>query len=163
MIVTTGGRATRSSGVVLEDLGLELLVVGVLDLDLALELGRDQLDRPRRESDWVMVTISPTSIMILMICGHRDAERRGELLDGGARVDLDGPGRLNRGLLLLAAASGVSRGARESWRGRFACESMTTRRLRRPPVAPLRGLSGLCRSAIVQRVSSLGDEIFPEF
>ena len=45
MIVTTGGRGDEILRGVLEDLRLELLLVGgVLDRDLALDLGRDQLD-----------------------------------------------------------------------------------------------------------------------
>ena len=55
-------------GRVLEDLGLGILVVGVLDLDLALELVAIS-STASSARDWVMVTISPTSIMILMICG----------------------------------------------------------------------------------------------
>ena len=45
MIVTTGGRGDEVVRVVLVGLRLELLLVRVLDLDLALELARDQLDR----------------------------------------------------------------------------------------------------------------------
>ena len=44
MIVMTGGRAWERLLGVLERLGLLLLVGGVLDRDLALDLGRDQLD-----------------------------------------------------------------------------------------------------------------------
>ena len=39
------GPRRRSAGVVLVGLRLELLLVGVLDLDFALGLGRDELDR----------------------------------------------------------------------------------------------------------------------
>ena len=44
MIVTTGGRGDEVVLGVLEDLGLVVLVGGVLDRDLALDLGGDQLD-----------------------------------------------------------------------------------------------------------------------
>ena len=43
MIVTTGGRGVRSASASSNDLGL-VLVGRVLDRDLALDLGRDQLD-----------------------------------------------------------------------------------------------------------------------
>ncbi len=44
MIVTTGGRADEVLLGVLEDLGLLVLLGGVLDRHLALDLGGDQLD-----------------------------------------------------------------------------------------------------------------------
>ena len=92
MIVTTGGRGDEILGRVLEDLGLELLLVGVLDLDLALELGRDQLDRlvGERLRDRDHLAEAHHDLDDLR---DRDAERRGEVLDGRARVDLDRPGR----------------------------------------------------------------------
>ena len=52
---------------------------------------------------------------------------------------------------VVAAGLGAGSGPRPraSGRGRFAWESMTTRRRRLPPGAPPLGLSGLLRSAIV--------------
>ena len=108
MIVTTGGLRREVVWVVLVDLGLELLVVGVLDLDLALELGPDQLDRVVRERLGDRDHL-PDAHHDLDDLGHRHAERGRELLDGRAGVDLDRTGRLGRRLLgrpllLLAVA-----------------------------------------------------------
>ena len=48
MIVTTGGRSTSSLVGVVEHRLLDGLILGVDDLDLFAELGRQHLDRTRR-------------------------------------------------------------------------------------------------------------------
>jgi hypothetical protein len=90
MIVTTGGRATEILGRVLEDLGLEVLVVGVLDLDLALELRRDELDGVVGEGLGDGHHL-PDVHHDLDDLRHRDAERRGELLDRAPELTWTGP------------------------------------------------------------------------
>ena len=108
-------------GVVLVDLGLELLLVGVLDLDLPLRLGGDEHDRlvgeRLRDGDHLADVHHDLDDL-----GHRDAERRGQLLDGRARVHLDWAGLRRRGLLrrslllrgiaLLACVRARARGLR---------------------------------------------------
>ena len=100
------------------------------------------------------VAISPSSISFLITSGAPELERLGDLLDGGARVDLDG-----RVLALLASSRACAwasrsgsthcgrrrrpRPRRGGWdcggggvrSRRAACESITTRR-RRPPPPP---------------------------
>ncbi len=90
MIVTTGGRATRSSGASSKTSGSSVLVVGVLDLDLALELVAIS-STASSVSDWVMVTISPTSIMILMICGTGMPSAAESSLTVAPELTLTGP------------------------------------------------------------------------
>ena len=101
--------------IVLVGLGLELFLVGVLDLDLALELGGDELDRVvgERLGDGDHL---PDAHHDLDDLGHGHAESGRELLDGRARVDLDRAGRLRRrrlgrALLLLAVARRALAGA----------------------------------------------------
>ena len=88
-------------GVVLVRLRLELLLVGVLDLDFLLGLRRDQLDgfvRERlRDGDHLADAHHDLDDL-----GDGHAERGGQLLDRRARVDLDGPGRRRRRRLRLA-------------------------------------------------------------
>ena len=89
-----------------------------------------------------MVTISPTSIMILMSCGTGTPRTADTSLTVAPELIVTGPvGCTGAG----CSARGLegSRGARASGRGRAACESMTTRRLRLPAGAPPLGLSGL--------------------
>ena len=97
-----------------------------------------------------------------MICGHRIAERLGEVADGDARLDRDRPGRLDDLARLLRRGAPLRGRAacRRSWRGRAAPVSITTRRLRRRtrralagPIGRFGRLSGLvshrrqCRGA----------------
>ena len=98
MIVTTGGRGARSSSRVVVRRRLELLLGGVLDRDLALELRADDLDllvgeRLRRRPHLA----EPHEDLDEL--GHRDAERLREVLDGDAGLDRDRPGRRRCGRL----------------------------------------------------------------
>ena len=91
--------------------------------------------------------------MILMISGTGHAERRRKLLDGRARVDGDGAGR--RAAPAGCSARGFGRLARR--RSRLArARSLRVdddAALAAPAEgAPPRGLSGLCRSAIVRAI-----------
>ena len=129
-------------GVVLDDLGLDVLVAGVLDRHLALELGGEQLDlvvgqRLRRGLQGAEAHQDLDDVL------HPDAERLREVADGDPRLDADRPGRLDdlARLLRRRGAPRWSR-ARRSSRGRAAPVSMTTRRLR-PGPPPWRGLIGL--------------------
>src|SRR6185436_16887901 len=79
---------------------LELLLGGVLDVDLAPDLGPDQLDLlvGERLRDGLRRAQAHQDRDQLR---HRDAERLGEILDRDARLDGDRTGqRCNRGLLL---------------------------------------------------------------
>ena len=95
---------------VLDDL-LLLVVGGVLDRHLALDLGGDQLDLLVRER----LRGSPhlaEAHQDLDDLRHLHAERGGQVLDGDAGLDRDGPGRLRgrlraRGRLLGAVARGA--------------------------------------------------------
>jgi hypothetical protein len=104
---------------VVEPLGLLVLLADVFDLDLALELGRDQLDlvvrqRLRRRPHLAEVHQDLDQL------GHLDAERLGEVADGDARLDRHRPGgrrdlaRLLRALSVgaLALLARVARWAR---------------------------------------------------
>jgi hypothetical protein len=93
------GRSGREIGrVVLVGLGLELLLVRVLDLDFALELCPDELDRVvgQRLRDRDHLADAHHDLDDL---GHRHAERGRELLHRRPRVDRDGARRLGRRLL----------------------------------------------------------------
>ena len=86
MIVTTGGRSTRSSSASSNDrLGVDL-VGGVDDLDLLVELVGEDLDRlvgqRLRERRHLAERHE-----LLDDLGHRDAEVLGDVLDGRAGVD----------------------------------------------------------------------------
>ena len=91
-----------------------------------------------------MVTISPSPIMILMISGTETPSAAEKSLTVAPELTLTGP-------VGCAAPAAAARGRAVFWpraagasgRGRAACVSMTTRRLRRPPGAPPRGLNGL--------------------
>ncbi len=124
---------------VLVRLRLELLVGGVLDRHLTLQLGGDQLhlvvgQRLRRRLHRAEVHQDLDDL------GRLHAERLRELLDG-RRPTARSPGPVGwtRRRRLLADDR-RSRAWRESGRGRPAAVSMTTRRLRpRPPRRPLSG------------------------
>ena len=112
MIVTTGGRARQVRVGVLDDLRL-LVVRGVLDRDLALDLGSDQLDlfvgeRLRRGPHLAEPHQDLDDL------GHRDAERARKILDGDAGLDRDGTGRGGgrRRALALLRLRGRAHGAR---------------------------------------------------
>ena len=138
MMVTTGGRDWSDVRLVLERDLLGLLVGGVPDLDLALELAADQLDRlvAQRLRDLHHLVRRHQERDDL---GRRDAELLGEILDGDPRRDADGPGR-NLGLasLLLARSAALApltgacgRPGRRSRRGGGLAET--------PPAAGGRG------------------------
>ena len=100
---------------VLDDLGL-VLVGRVLDRDLALDLGRDQLDlvvgeRLRRGPHLAEAHQGLDDLR------HRHAERGREVLDGDARLDRDGPGR-RAAAPAHAAQPGLRGRARRARRGR---------------------------------------------
>ena len=96
---------------VLDDLGL-VLVGRVLDRDLALDPGRDQLDlvvgqRLRRGPHLAEAHQGLDDLR------HRHAERGREILDGDAGLDRDGPGgRRRRRRTRRSLGRAVARGAR---------------------------------------------------
>jgi hypothetical protein len=139
------GRALLEVGLaVLVDFDLFLLVGRALDVDLALDgagdldhrlvrqgLGdRDHLARGHHDLDDLR---------------DRDSERRGQILDGDARWDRDGPGRLRDRLLLLRALLGaLARLARVLARaGRAGVDHDTALA---PPTAAAAGANGAIRS-----------------
>ena len=92
MIVTTGGRAVRSASTSSTTSGSSsssaaCLIVTSRSTSVAIS------STSSSESDWVAVRICPRPIRILMICGHRDAERLRQVLDRDAGLDRDRPGR----------------------------------------------------------------------
>ena len=90
---------------------LELLLGRVLDRDLALDLGRDQLDLLVGERLGRGAHLAERHEDLDQL-GHRDAERGGEVLDGRARLDDRGPGRRSDGRLLARRPG--SRSGREA-------------------------------------------------
>ena len=90
---------------VLEHLGLGVVVGRVLDHDLALDLGRDQLHRlvAERLGDRDHLAEAHHDLDDLR---DRDPERRGEILDADAGLDGDGPGRRRNRLLPRLRAGG---------------------------------------------------------
>ena len=125
---------------VLEDLRLVVVVGGVLDRHLTLELGGDQVDLvvAERLRDRLALSQSHQERHDL---GRRDPERLGEVLDRDARLDRHRPGRLARRLLArLAGPVPRSRAARTS-RPRAAPPFDDHAPL--PPPVPPRGLIGL--------------------
>ena len=134
-------RLERLLGVV-EGLRLDVVVVGVLDRHLALELGRDQLhlvvgERLRRGLHRVEVHQQLDDLR------HRDAERLREVAQRDARLDGDRPGRRDDLARLPGPAVGraVARALALALPGPAAALSITTRR--RPFGPPPRGLIGL--------------------
>jgi hypothetical protein len=104
-------------GLVLVDLGLELLLVGVLDLHLALELGGDELDRVvgerLRDRDHLADVQHDLDDL-----RHGHAQRRRKLLDGRAGVHDRRPGRCGGSRLLGALLGCLARGSRVlAWPG----------------------------------------------
>src|SRR5207245_2876266 len=105
---------------VLEDLRLLVLVGDVLDGDLAIHLGADQLDLVVRERLRDLDHL-PEVHHDLDDLGRRDAERLREVADGHARLDRDRPGRvddlaplLRPRILPLARLTSVARRARRT-------------------------------------------------
>src|SRR4029077_8034558 len=88
---------------IVELLGLLLLVRGVLDRDLALDLGRDQLDLlvAERLGRRPHLTEAHQDLDDL---GHRDAERLREVADADAGLDRDRTGRRRRRRTRLTAS-----------------------------------------------------------
>ena len=121
MIVTTGGRAARSSSASSYDLGLGVVVGGVLDHDLAVDLGCDQDDRlvAQRLRDRDHLAEAHHDLDDL---GDGDPERGGQVLDADAGRDGDRPGGRRQSAAAAAARSsrrcGRAPGAR---RGRASC------------------------------------------
>ena len=99
MIVTTGGRGTRSASSSSYSAGSSSSSAACLDRDLALDLGRDQLDLlvGKRLGRGSHLAERHEDLDQL---GHRDAERGGQVLDGRARLDDRRPGRRSDGRLL---------------------------------------------------------------
>ena len=106
----------RSSGVVVR-LRLGLLLARVLDRDLALELGRDQLDLVVGERLRRGLHLAEAH-QHLDDLRHRDAERLREVADGDARLDGDRPGRRRR-----PRAASWARGRRDGRRAAGAGRS----------------------------------------
>ena len=135
-------RRTRLEGVlgVVERLRLLLLVGGMLDRHVAVQLGCDELDLLVAQR-WVAVRISVETHEELDELLQLDAERLGEVLDADAGLDGDRAGCRRRGRTRLAAAPSwrASRCSRAD--GRCAPWSMTTRGARAAPPPP-RGRSG---------------------
>ena len=95
MIVTTGGRSTRSSSASSKT-GSDLDVVGgVDDLDLLVELVGEHLDRVVGERLRERRHLAQRH-QLLDHLGHRHAEVLGDVLDGRAGVDADQVGGLHR-------------------------------------------------------------------
>ena len=94
----------RSSSASSNDLRQLLLVGGVLDRDLALELGPDQLDLLVGERLGDRYHLAEPHQDLDDLRG-RDAERLREVLDGDARRNGDGPGRRRRPRAARASAA----------------------------------------------------------
>ena len=95
------------------------------------------------ESDWVTVFGAPSAIRIVMIFGTPTPSACERFWTVTPDSTVTGPvcGTTSRGC--FGCRGGSSRRWRESWRGRPAPLSITTRRLRPELGAPWRGLSGL--------------------
>ena len=151
MIVTTGGRSTSVLVGVVEDRLGDRLVLGVDDLDVLAELGREHLDRLVGQRLGQRLHLAERH-QLLHDLGHRDVEVLGDVLDRRAGVDPDRVGlgdarsatdatRPPRRRRRAGAGRGAG-GAAAGWTGggpppgarREAWESITTRR--RPPALP---------------------------
>ena len=135
MIVTTGGRGARSSSTSSKASGSSsssaaCLIVTSRSTSVAISCTASS------ESVWVMVTISPRPIMILMICETGIPSALERSLTDTPEGTVTGPvgWTISRGCLGGAAAR--SRAAWRWSRGRWPTPSITTRRLRRDPGAP---------------------------
>ena len=91
--------------VVLEDLGLVVLLGGVLDRHLALRPRRRSARPPRRRATASTVCICAEAHQDLDDLRHRDAERLREVLDGDAGRDGDRPGRRDDSAAAPSAAA----------------------------------------------------------
>ena len=98
MIVTTGGRGSRSSSASSNSGSAVDLVGGVDDLDLLVELVREHLDGVVVERLGERGHLAQLH-QLLDDLGDRDAEVLGDVLDRRARVDLDDVGLQDRGVL----------------------------------------------------------------
>jgi hypothetical protein len=142
MIVTTGGLALRSSG-------SSSYASGSSSSSSACLISTSFFDSvaissmASSESVCVIVTISPTPIMILMISGTDTPRAADSSFTVAPELTLTGPVCWTGACCGARSCFCPSRCGRSAGRGRAACVSMTTRRLRRPPGAPPRGLSGL--------------------
>src|SRR6476660_1364024 len=139
MIVTTGGRSTRSSGASSKTSGSSsssatCLIVTSRLTSVAISCTASS------ESDCVIVTISPRPIMILMIWAAATPSAWDRSLTETPEGTVTGRVGCGPGCD-FGRGSARSRAWRESWRGLAAPLSMTTRRLR-PPGA-WRGRTGL--------------------
>src|SRR5206468_8079681 len=93
---------------IVENLGLLLLIGGVLDRDLPADLGRDQLDlfvaqRLGRRPHLAETHQERDDVR------HRDAERLREVADADAGLDGDGTGLRRRGRARLAPLAVLAR------------------------------------------------------
>ena len=104
MIVTTGGRSTRSLVVVLEGRLVVDVVAGVDDLDLLVELVGEDLDRVVGQRLGERRHLAERH-QLLDDLGHRDAEVLGDVLDGRAGVDPDDVGARLRARCRAARSS----------------------------------------------------------
>ena len=139
MIVTTGGRSTRSSGASSKTSGSSSSSATCLMLISRLTSAAITCTASS-ERDCVIVTISPRPIMILMIWAAGMPSACDRSLTVTPEGTVAGPVGCGPGCD-FGRGSVRSRDWRESWRGRAAPVSMTTRRLR-PPGA-WRGRTGL--------------------
>ena len=129
MIVTTGGRSTRSLVGVLVDRLVVAVVVGVDDLDLLAErLGEDE-DRLVGQRLGERRHLAHAH-QLLDDLGDRDAEVLGDVLDGRAGVDPDDVGRALRGRVERRSAV-VAEAPRRPRRRRDAAAGGARRRDRR--------------------------------
>ena len=106
MIVTTGGRAVRSSAESSKTSGSSSSSAACL-IVISRSTSTAISSTSSSESDCVIWTMLPRPIMILMIWAARDPERLREVADGDARRDGDRTGR-GDDLLLLALRRGVA-------------------------------------------------------
>ena len=130
MIVTTGGRADRSASTS-STIWLLLVVGGVLDRHLALDLGGDQLDLLVGERLRGRPHLAEAH-QDLDDLRHLHAERGGEVLDGDAGLDRDRSGRLNGRLLCAEVPAGSGR-AQRARRGRVPRRPRSRRADAGPP------------------------------
>src|SRR5436305_231530 len=94
------------------------------------------------ESDWVTVLGAPRPISIVISFGTGTPSAWERSLTVMPDSTVTGPVGGATGVFSFGLTSVRSRAWRPSWRGRAAPVSITTRRLRRPPVAPWRGRIG---------------------
>ena len=144
------GRARDEGvGIVLEDDLLLFLVVGVLEDDLAGELGADQLDGLVGERHGQRHHLAQSHHQRDDL-GGRDAERLGQILDGDARGHLDRPGR-HLGLALGLRARGAAFAAHRRLAAGLGVDDDTALALGRGAALRPGGAAGLGRPLLLGR------------